>query len=169
MSFQQTVYVQSAPGVQGDRYDDSPHRALPYNLVSPSAANNLIGTTFCTITSQGVARAGGTGAFAGLLVNSKLYALQGVGGSTLAPTLQLPNNTNVELTTEGRWWVYLPAAANIGDQVLFDTTTGQISTQAPSGTLPVGKAFAQAFVDVYTLTAAGLAVIAISPALVIPT
>lgn len=176
MSFPSIVTVQSAAGVPGDWYDDSPRRALPYTLVSASANNNLIGTTFCTVsgqsselTGQDIAQAGGTGILAGLLINSKIYALRGTpAGGTLAPTLQLPNQTEVELATMGRAWVFLPAAANIGDNVIYNTTTGQIGTIPPATPVPVGSAFAFATVIKFNIPAAGIAAIELSPTLIIP-
>jgi len=95
-------------------------------------------------------------------------ALFGSAGIPLNPTLTVPNFTQVECATEGTYWVTLPAAAAIGDYVIYDNTTGALSTITPSTPLPVGKTFANAVVDYYTVSGAGLAVITITPTLVIP-
>lgn len=171
MGFQSTVSLQQGFGVPGELYTDSPWRAQSFTLESADATYNVIGATAYTITSQGIAEAGSGGAlgFAGILANPKDQSLVGTGGDPLAPTLVLPNEAQAELVTMGTMVVTLPAPAAIGDYVLFDNTTGALETMAPSGTLPGGKSFANALVDYYTVTGAGLAVITISPALVIPT
>jgi hypothetical protein len=168
MPFQSTVNQFSGAGVVGELFDDGPLRAQPYQLDSSSADNNVFGRAF-TIVSQGVAQAGGTGIFAGILVNPKTSASVGDSSSPLNPTLTLPNFSQAEILTMGSIWVTLPAAAAIGDQVVYDTTTGVLSTISPGNNLPVGTAFAYAVVDRFTVTAAGLAVITLTPQNIIPT
>lgn len=175
MAFQSTIGFNLGTGVPGDKWGNQPSAGESYILNSASAANNIIGSTIFTkgyagnANKQGFAAAGGTNAFAGLLVNSKAYASYGTSaGGPLAPTLTLANNVQAEISNQGSWVVTLPAAAAIGDVVIYDTTTGQISTIIPGAALPVGKAFAQALVDIYTVTAAGLAVITLSPTYVRP-
>jgi hypothetical protein len=164
MTFQSAVFLQQGFGVPGELFNDSPWRSQSYTLNSNSAAYNIVGATCCTVTSQGFAEAGGTGIFAGFIVDPKVYALQGtVSGGTLAPTLTLPNYTQVELLTMGSIIVTLPGAANIGDVVIFNQTTGAISTQSPSTALPSGYSFANAVVDYFSVTGPGLAVITVTP------
>lgn len=171
MGFQSTVALQQGFGVPGELFTDGPYRAESFTLVSALASYNIIGATAYTVTSQGVAEAGsgGTMGFAGILVDPKNQALFGSGNSPLNPSMTLPNNAQAALLTMGTIIVTLPAAADIGDYVLYDNTTGALETMAPSGTLPGGKSFANAIVDYYTVSGAGLAVITVSPALVIPT
>jgi hypothetical protein len=168
MAFQSSVFLAQGFGVPGELYTDGPHRAESFILESASAAYNIIGATAFTVTNEGIAAAGGTGVFAGILVNPKVYATSGTVSGALAPTLTLPNETQAELLTMGSIVVTLPAAAAIGDSVIYDNTTGALSTIAPGADLPSGKTFANAVVDYYTVSAAGLAVITLSPALVIP-
>jgi hypothetical protein len=164
MTFQSTVSLQQGFGVPGELYNDSPFRSQSFILNSASAAYNIVGATVCTITAQGTAEAGGTGIFAGFLVDPKVYALQGtLAGGTLAPSLVLPNYTQVELLTMGSIVVTLPGAAAIGDVVIYNTTTGAISTQSPSTAVPGGSAYAFAVVDYFTVAGAGLGVITVSP------
>ena len=137
-SFQQTVNVQLAAGIPGALYDDSPVRSAPWELVSASAAYNIVGATAYTATSadpgsaiaSGVAAAGGTGQFVGILSNLKVYATAGSGGNALNPTVALPNNTIGELVSMAHLWVTLPGSANVGDSVAYDQTTGALSTFA---------------------------------------
>lgn len=164
MTFQSTVSQAQGFGVVGERYTDSPFRAQSYIINSASAANNIFGNGF-TITSQGLAAAGGTGIFGGILIDPKLHPLQGTTSGTLASSLTLPNNAQATLCTMGTIIVSLPAAAAIGDRVVFDTTTGVLSTVTPGSSLPTGKGDAFATVDYFTVAAAGLAVITLTPSL----
>ena len=240
MAFQSTVSQAQGFGVPGEQFTDGPWRAEAYTIESASAAYNIIGATACSVTSQGFCAAGKTSAnlpFAGILVDPKDVALFGAGGQPLAPSLTVPNFTAVECATMGSFIVTLPAAAAIGDKVIFDNVTGALSTistapfQLSGGTtstdqtvtmastagvqvgmgvsgagiplgavvdsiiantsieisipatatatvpltftptgnlLPAGKSFANAVVDYYTVSGAGLAVITMTPALVIP-
>jgi len=240
MGFQSTVSLAQGFGVPGEQFTDGPTRAESYTINSASAAYNIIGATACSVTSQGFCAAGKTSAslpFAGILVDPKDQALFGTSGAPLAPTLTVPNYAAVECATMGSFVVTLPAAAAIGDTVIFDNTTGALSTissapftlpgtttststtvtmastsgvfagQPVSGTgipanatvvsvtantsivisaaatasgtvtltftpsgdnLPAGKSFAQAVVDYYTVSGAGLAVITMTPTLTVP-
>lgn len=169
MGFQATVALQQGFGVIGEMFNDGPWRCQSFILNSADASYNVMGRGF-TKTSQGVAQAGsgGTLGYAGILVDPKGQALRGASGDPLAPSLTLPNYAQGELCTEGSIIVSLPAACAIGDLVVFDNTTGALSTIAPGANLPVGKSFAYAFVDFYTVSAAGLAVITLTPTLTIP-
>ena len=171
MSFQSTVSVIQGFGVPGELFTDAPYMAQPFTIVSGSAAYNIIGATCCTITSQGVCEAGAGGdfGFAGFLVDPKDIALFGAGGIPLNPTLTVPNQTQVECLTMGVIIVTLPAAAAIGDWVIFDNTTGALSTVVPGTSLPSGKSWANAVVYLYTVTGAGLAVIEVNPGIGQPT
>lgn len=170
MAFQSTISLAQGFGVAGEQLTDGPSRAISYTIESASAAYNIIGATACSVTSQGFCAAGkasATAAFAGILVDPKSIALFGAGGQPLAPSLTVPNFTAVQCATMGSFVVTLPAAAAIGDRVIFDNVTGALSTIA-TDVLPVGKSFANALVDYYTVSGAGLAVITMTPALVIP-
>lgn len=163
MGFQSAVQLQMGFGVPGELYNDGPVRAESFIINSGSAANNIIGSTCCTITSDGLVAAGGTGIFAGFLVDPKNIALFGTSGVPLNPTLTVPNYTQIECLTMGSIVVTLPAAAAVGDVVIFNQTTGQISTITPTTAVPGGSTYANAVVDYYSPTAAGLAVITVTP------
>lgn len=173
MAFQTAVYLQQGAGVPGEIYSSYPHRAQSFIINSGDAANNIIGATCCTITGrspvnpgnvgQNIVAAGGTGIFAGFLVDPKNIALFGTRSAPLAPTLTVPNNTQVECLTEGSIWVTLPGAAAIGDVIIFNQTTGAISSQAPATSVPSGSTYAQAVVDYFPVSGAGLAVITVTP------
>lgn len=170
MAFQQTVYLQQGFGVPGELFTDGPYIALPYTINSAEAAYNIIGATVCTVTSQGFCQAGSGGSygFAGFLVAPKDQALFGTGGQPLSPTLTVNNYDVVECLTMGAIIVTLPAAANIGDYVVYNNTTGAISTITPSTPLASGTTFANAIVTEFTVSGAGLAVITVNPTYIIP-
>lgn len=136
--FQSQVNIQYAFGIPGSLYDDSPVRSAPWELNSVSAAYNIIGATAFTAVSadpgdssaSGVAKAGGTGQFVGILANNKVYATSGPSGSALNPTMTLPNFFIGELVSMGHLIVSLPGPANVGDLVAYDSTTGALSTYA---------------------------------------
>lgn len=169
MSFQSTVSLAQGFGVPGELFTDAPYQATAYTIyTSASAAYNIIGATCCTITSQGFVEAGGTGTFAGFLVDPKDQALFGASSVPLNPTLTVNNYSVVECLTMGVIIVTLPASAAIGDYVVYNTTTGAISTITPSTPLASGTAFANAIVTNYTVGGAGLAVITVNPTYIIP-
>lgn len=164
--FQSSVAIKQGFGVPGEIFQDVPWIVLSYILES-GAQSNVVGATAYTITSDGIAEAGSGGSFgfAGILCSPKSYSLFGTSGAPLDPTLILPNETQAELLTQGMMIVTLPAAASIGDYVLFDNTTGALETVAPTNTLPGGKSFAYAKVSQFTpgLSGSQLAVIQVSP------
>lgn len=166
MAFQSTVNFFQGAGVPGQIYLDDPHRAESFILESALASYNIVGATAYTVVSEGIAQAGGTGHFAGILVDPQQYALFGVNNQPLQPTLVLPNEIQADLLTMGTIFVTLPAAAAIGDVVIYDNTTGALSTITPGTPVPVGKTYANAFVSYFTVTAAGLAVITVNPTLI---
>lgn len=170
MAFQTAVQFFQGLGIPGELYDDGPHRAQPYTLVSADATYNVFGRAF-SITSEGIAAAGNTGSavFAGILINPKTSALIGDSTGTLNPSLTLPNNAVAQLLIEGAIVVSLPAAAAIGDLVIYDNTTGALSTITPATALPMGKSSAFAVVDRFTVSGAGLAVIRVLDVPKIPT
>lgn len=142
MSFQSSVNIYTALGIPGELAFSGPNRTAPYILDSDGQAQTC-GFAFTERTASNpdtvggsplppTAQVGGTGVFAGLLVNPKEYPLTGTTGAPLGATLDLPDNVNASLLKMGFMYVSLPAAANIGDLVLYSTTTGALSTVAPS-------------------------------------
>jgi hypothetical protein len=170
MAFQTAVSQGMGYGVVGERAFDDPFRVREYILASVNAANNIFGNvgTLVAGTDNNVTM-GGTGLFCGFLVDPKNHASNGtVSGGTLAPSLLLPNGEPAAFLTMGTIWVTLPAAAAIGDHVLFDNVTGALTTGTPGTTVPTGKTYAQAVVSYYTVAAAGLACITVTPLIVTP-
>jgi len=172
MSFQSTSYQLAGFGVPGELYRNSPFSAEALTINSVNPANNIIGSTVATWQpSQGenyVAAGKGadnSSAFAGFLASPKSLALY---SGTFSPSLTVANNTQVTIVEMGVMIVTFSVAANIGDWVIYNTTTGQISPLAQGEDLPVGSAFAQAIVTDYSTDGSGLAVIRINPTFTIP-
>ena len=141
MGFQSTVNIYSALGVPGDLAFDGPIRSAPYTLNSSGTAN-YIGYAYTVSDGAnpdpsgnspyaGTARVGGTGVFAGILVNSKEYASFGGDDGPLSPTLALPDYSTGELLTMGYVFVELPGPADVGDQVFYNTTSGALGSLSP--------------------------------------
>lgn len=139
-TFQSAVNVTLGFGVIGELIVDGPQRAEPLILDS---TGGTIGNFFTKSNSTGVATQGGTiGAgivLAGFLVNPKEFASFG-GTSPLDPTLTLAGNKQGVFLTMGTIVVSVTGAANIGDLVQYNTTTGALSCVAPSASATVGNA-----------------------------
>lgn len=175
MTLQTTVYNNIGFGIVGEIALEGPLRAQPAILNTTTEANNIIGRAFC-VKTDGVANfdtasdprpivvdAGGTGVFAGILGVPKNYPLRGTtSGGTLAPTLALPNQSQVELIQETAGMIVNigPGGFDVGDWVYFNAA-GSILAAAPgianapasSRRLPGGR------VERFLSAASGLAVI----------
>ena len=168
MPFQSTVSIDTGFGVPGELFTDSPWRVQSWTLSSTTSSLNIVGATAYTSIAVGVAQAGNTNAtpiaFAGILADPKNYALYGAGGIALAPTLQIPNNAQAELATMGTMVVsVLSSSANIGDYLIYDDTTGALTTMAPASECTDGYSFANGVVDYFSTSQAGLCVVTLSP------
>lgn len=140
MTFQAAVSLNMGFGVPGDVFDNSALKSQPFILNSASAAYNVIGATAYTISSSGdggstnagVAAAGGTNQFAGILIGSKEQASAGTSaGGTLAPTMTLPNNAVGELASAGSFVVALATTANVASFTgVIAVTTGILTASA---------------------------------------
>lgn len=164
MSFQSSVGFRYVQGMAGEQAFDTPIVAKPWRLSSQTAVANTFGKAFTASAdeavingevSTGVATVGGTGAFAGLLINPKNHALYGTtSGGPLAPSLDLPANSVAQLATKGQWFVSPIVAVAYGDPVYFNQTDGTLTNAAGAGyTLIANAKF------VHTTTAAGTTVV----------
>ncbi len=140
-TFQSVVSINNAAGVVGELAYSGPVRAAPYNLYS-SGTPNLVGNAFTVANGAnpdpvtgaslaGTAQVGGTGLFAGILVDPKIYASYGISLSPLSPTLILPDYTIGSLAIMGEFWANVANQPNIGNLVTFDPATGNLSSIAP--------------------------------------
>lgn len=172
MGFQSTVAALLGFGIVGEFFLDGARRVTPALLDSGSAANNVFGRAFTydsgadgSIGSAPVVVAGGTGVFAGILVNPKSHASYGTSNDgTLAPSLTLPNAVVAEFCNgcDGVIVSFGSDGANVGDWVEFDQTTGVLAPLAPLSDATAGSTIIDgARVERYD-TASGLAVISLT-------
>lgn len=125
MGFQQTVYVQQAAGVPGEFFDNSPHRAIAYPVVSNGAAAPTYGYAFTRAAASDPAMVGLAAAdamFLGIGVNPK----EGMAYNSLAPTMSVPDGSTMGLCTFGRIFVKAGNAITEGLAGFFRDTDGAI-------------------------------------------
>ena len=111
----------------------------------------------------GTAAVGGTGVFAGILVNSKDYASYGTTSGALNPTMTLPDNSIGFLAKMGEFFANLPGPANVGDLVTYDPLTGNLNSITPTTSFtgaiaPGGSAGVNDVLTVSAVSAGKLAV-----------
>lgn len=139
MAVQKTIRQFQTTGIVGDIVLSGPVRAQAGMLNTTNAALNVVGSAMTHVTGEnGKFTIGGTGAFAGILSNSKLYALNGTTAGTLEPTMALPNNTVVQgVTLTSGILVNLKSAAAIGNKIEFSQTDGTLQANS-TGTASEG-------------------------------
>lgn len=157
-------------GIVGELFLAGPTNAQPGILDSADAADNVIGRAF-TVT-EGAAdgsaikvEAGGTGIFAGILANPKVYASRGTqAGGPLAPTITLPNASVAEFVTMTAGIIVDCGAANIGDQIEFSQVDGTLNAIAPSATKSANSTLINGATVVRYDVSSGLSVISLGGA-----
>ena len=145
MSFQKAINFVFTQGFIGEVIADGPSRVASFRLDDQVTTPNTIGHAYTYSAdstsvggSQGsqVVTVGGIGEFAGIAVYPKHYALQGTtAAGALAPSLDLPPHSQVQLMTMGQIVVALSNAAAFGDPVFFDVLTGELG----AGTAALGQ------------------------------
>jgi len=134
MAFQTTTNFTTANGVPGSLAYLGPEPRVQPRICYSAGQAQTFGFAFTESTAGDMllgntAIVGGTGKFAGILVQPKAAASFGTtGGGPLAATLNLPDYATGELCSFGDVFVTLGAACNIGDLVTYHTTTGVLST-----------------------------------------
>lgn len=109
-------------------------------IVAYLSTNNDGTGTYTVSASQTVASTTITGTggpntvFGGILANPKQQALVGTTAGTLTPTLNVPDNTQVDILEMGLMVVYSGTACAIGDSLVYNIITGAISTVIPGAT-----------------------------------
>lgn len=120
MAFQTSVNQKLAVGVVGEFYDDSPRRVDPYTIASSSAGS--IGCAYTVdSTDPSKVNLGGTGAFAGIAVNGKELAVNG-----LSASIAFKQYDEAEICSMGRIWLSIANTVSVGNAAFFNTTTGAI-------------------------------------------
>lgn len=134
--------VYNTIGFPGDIAFGAPMRVSPFNLNSNGQAQTF-GFAFTVknganpnpgtdTPNAGLAQVGGTGVFAGILINPKESITSGTASGALNPNLNLPDNSIGQLMGEGQCYVILGNTAKIGDLAYYDNTTGAIGSVPPN-------------------------------------
>jgi hypothetical protein len=134
MAFPSSVISDLVSGIPGEIAFDTPTVAVTAIVNTDTAANNVFGRAF-TYRDEAIetVQAGGTGLFAGILINPKGHA-----DNTLAATADTtPNGRDAELLVRGEVYVLLTVgtAVTIGDGVFFVNATGALG----AGTAGAGQ------------------------------
>lgn len=129
MTFPSSVISDLVSGIPGEIAFDTPYVGGTAIINTDTASNNVFGRAL-TYRDESIesVQAGGTGLFAGLLVNPKGFA-----DNTLAATADtVPNSRTVEFCTRGEVFVLLTAGTSvtIGDGVYFVNATGALGAGA---------------------------------------
>lgn len=160
MAFQAAVDATLASGVVGDIVLSGPVRSQPGILATTTPANNVIGRAVThKASTDGVFVVGGSGAFAGILTNSKQYVLP----NGLTPTLTIPNSIPVEATYMATGIIVeLNNAASIGDAVFYKTADGTLHAAAAGTTVENYTEIPNSKVIRCNTSAAGIAIISLT-------
>lgn len=168
---QSSVFALMGFGIVGEAFLDRMSRVQPGILDTTDAANNVFGRAFTvadgadgTPGSAITVEAGGTGNFAGILVNPKSHTSYGTSaGGPLAASLTLPNAIVAEFCKDADGIIVTFAeAANEGDWIEFVQATGVLAPLAPLAEATAGSTIIDgARVERYDV-ASGLAVISMT-------
>lgn len=165
MAFQKTVNFEQGFGVPGDLHLDSPIRAESLIVDSKGAQKNYYGYAYTKDASTNIAQVGGTIAsgrvFAGIMVNSKDAVLYGTASGTLEPTLAIPDLSQANFAVMADVVINVTTACKTGDFVVYDKTTGELSTVADSNALGGKQLVPNAVIYRYPVTSSsgGLTVV----------
>lgn len=146
------VRIQQTTFFTGNIVKDGPIRSnsLTLNTQTPlDPANNIVGRAFTFVPLiDEQAQAGlnaATDVFAGILVGANQEPLKGTTADPLAPSLLVPNGAVGDFVYMGILSVVLTpnpnnatGLANVGDRVIFNNATGELSALAVGVALPAG-------------------------------
>jgi len=129
------INVQQSTGIAGQIDLNVPKVIQPYFLDSSVlAVPNEIGFAYTFLaSSDDTVTAGGTGVYAGILVDPKVYASFGDGTDTFAPVTALQNAETGQFLLSGSCLVNIAEAADNGDQLFYDETTGELFATVAGG------------------------------------
>ena len=138
MAFQTQINQFLAAGIEGEYADDSPRRETGYILKGQKDGGDNItayptfARAFTHTENDGEAVVGGTGVFAGILVNPKMY----VNKANLNASLALPDGAQGGLCTMGHVFVKSATAFAPGYVAAYANSTGVISAYANVASIP---------------------------------
>lgn len=110
--------------------------ATAFSGGADKGADAKVGIAYTVVSgTDNKAQVGGTGAFAGLLVNPSEYVKDGLGA-----TMIVENNTVGQLCTMGHVNVKSLTEVAVGYVAAYDKTSGEISGYASAGSIPATSA-----------------------------
>lgn len=130
---QTVVNNKQAFGVEGSIYDQSPVRA---QALIAGTGGVTVGRA-CTLDPDAptIANLGGSGAFAGIVINHLEYANH----SGLSASMNVPAGSQVTLATFGHVVVRSATAFKVGYDAYYNASTGAISGVAVGGSAPASS------------------------------
>ena len=134
MAFPSSVISDLVSGIPGEIAFDAPYTGITAILDTTTEANNVFGRAF-TYKTESVesVQAGGTGLFAGLMVNPKAHAINNLSSTTDS----VSNGRVAEFAVQGEVYVLLSAGTSvtIGDGIYFVNADGTLG----AGTATTGQ------------------------------
>lgn len=143
-----------ATGIPGEFSRSENQDTIGKILNSTDEAKNVVGrVVFNVAANSEEVTVDGAGTLAGLLGFPKVTVRQ-----TLDAQAFISNETQVEIATRGYMFQILPAAANIGDFVYYNSTNSTLLTAAPAVAPPANSVrLPGGLVKGFKTTAAGIA------------
>lgn len=177
MAFQKTVRFNQAAGLAGEIAEDGPLRSQTFRLVANAttpATPIAFGRAFTYATpayaanpndlaGTQIAQPGGTGAFAGILINPKAHASRGTASGPLEAVYSVPADTFGELARMAILFAVVEAAdaaAGAPGSAIAYKDDGSLVSFAAGGTAPSGSTVipgARLLTDLGAAPAGGLA------------
>lgn len=133
MSVQSNVYEFQTPGMPGDFYDNSAQFTRGAIVTSGGVIGNAVTYVDAAADPRRV-QGGGSGLFAGIIVNGKEL----VRASGLSAGLSLASETVAPVCAHGNVWVKVETAVQPGYVAAFDSATGAIEGYATSAAATSG-------------------------------
>ncbi|QIA76169.1 structural cement protein Gp24 [Rodentibacter caecimuris] len=167
MAFQKSVGFEQGFGVPGDIHLESPTRAENL-IINSNGKKNVYGYAFTKDSATNVAQVGGqieTGrVFAGILANPKEAVSYGTEKGPLESSLAIADHQHGDFVTMGDVVVHVTTQCKIGDFVVYDKDTGELSTVSDKSSLEGKELVPNAIIYRYPVTnsAGGLTIIRLS-------
>lgn len=135
MAMQNTVYEFQTPGIPGDFFDNSAQFTHGAIVTSGGVIGNAVTYVDAAADPRRV-QGGGSGAFAGIIVNGKEL----IRANGLSAGLEVGSETIVPVCNHGNIWVKVDTAVQPGYVPAFNKTTGAIGGYASGGAVPASCA-----------------------------
>lgn len=133
MAIQNTVYEFQTPGIPGDFFDNSAQFTHGAIVTSGGVIGNAVTYVDAAADPRRV-QGGGSGLFAGIIVNGKEL----IRANGLSAGLEVGSETIVPVCNHGNIWVKVDTAVQPGYVPAYDSSTGAIGGYATSAAATSG-------------------------------